>query len=167
MIVFPILTFVTFGTAFVPCIPDYRNALMTSIKLKLTVGAFVLLLAVSYLAIAGVKKGWVYFMPLDQFVADPAYQDRRVRLNGKVAVDDLQIDRAGLVATFNLQGDHEQVRVQYHGVIPDMFRAHHEVIVEGQLGSDHVFHADLLMTKCASKYQTGEGHSKVNAESQP
>jgi len=136
---------------------------MNSIKLKLTVGAFVLLLAVSYLAIAGVKKGWVYFMPLDQYVADPTYQSRRVRLNGNVGEDQLQIDRAGLLAVFNLKGQSQQIRVEYHGMIPDMFRAHHEVVVEGQLGTDNVFHADMLMTKCASKYQA-EGHPKVQPE---
>lgn len=140
---------------------------MNSMKLKLSFGAFVLVAAISYLAIAGVKKGWVYFLPLDQYVNDPSYQSRRVRLNGKVAAENLSIDRAGLVADFNMKGTNEQLHVVYHGVIPDMFRAHHEIVVEGQLGSDRVFHADVLMTKCASKYEPTGHPKKTEAEAQP
>ncbi len=140
---------------------------MNSMKLKLSFGAFVLVAAISYLAIAGVKKGWVYFLPLDQYVNDPSYQSRRVRLNGKVAAGNLIIDRAGLVADFNMKGTKEQLHVVYCGVIPDMFRADHEIVVEGQMGADHVFHADVLMTKCASKYEPTGHPKKTGAEAQP
>jgi cytochrome c-type biogenesis protein CcmE len=130
---------------------------MTPNRLKITVGSIVILAALSYLAVAGVKKGWVYLLPVDQFVTDSEYHARRVRLNGKVAADNLVISRSGTVADFTIKGETSTLRVSYKGVIPDMFKADHEVVVEGQLGTDQVFHADILMTKCASKYEATDG----------
>jgi cytochrome c-type biogenesis protein CcmE len=148
-----------------------QDHVMSPTRVKLLVGGFILASAVSYLAVAGVKKGWVYLMPVDQFTSQSEFHDRRVRLNGKVGTENLEIDRAGLLANFDLMGQTSQVRVSYKGVIPDMFRAHHEVVVEGQIGAGGVFQADVLMTKCASKYDIKDGHPPVSAqasvESQP
>ena len=132
---------------------------MTHSRTKITVGCLILVAAISYLAVAGVKKGWVYFMPVDQFVAQSEFHSRRVRLNGFVAADNLVVSRSGTVADFTLKGEKSTLRVQYKGVIPDMFKAEHEVVVEGQVRGD-VFHADVLMTKCASKYEAGEGQAQ-------
>ena len=76
---------------------------MNSTQKKFLVAGTVLAIAVGYLGFSGVKKGWVYFLPVDQFATG------------------------------------------------------REVVVEGKYDSAGVFQADLLMTKCASKYE-GKGH---------
>jgi len=43
--------------------------------------------------------------------------------------------------------------VAYPGIKPAMFAEGREVIVEGNVESGGVFHADTLMTKCPSKYE--------------
>ncbi len=138
---------------------------MTSVHKKLIVAGIVLGGAVGYLAFAGVQKGWVYFLKVDDYAAHlDDHRDRRVKLSGKVAGEGVFEDRAALVARFPLVGESSQVPVVYKGVIPDMFKPGHEVIVEGKLDSAGVFQADVLMTKCASKYEAGEKHPAVPAD---
>jgi cytochrome c-type biogenesis protein CcmE len=46
--------------------------------------------------------------------------------------------------------------VVYNGVLPDTFEKSTQVIAEGKLGSDGVFHASLVMAKCPSKYDPSQ-----------
>jgi cytochrome c-type biogenesis protein CcmE len=125
--------------------------------MKLIAAGVAIGIAVTFLAVAGIREGWVYYLPVDEFVAGDAYHDQRVRLHGLVSSDDLDVSSALLLARFDLKGDERQVRVQYEGVIPDMFQADREVVVEGQLDEAGVFQADTLLTKCASKYEAEAG----------
>lgn len=126
---------------------------MARLRTKLWVAGLVLAGAVCYLAYAGIKAGGSYYMQVDAFVADTSYHDQRVRLHGKVGADDLTIDRDKLDASFQLLGETKEVPVAYHGVLPDLFKADCDVVVEGRLGPEGVFKADHLLTKCASKYE--------------
>ena len=127
---------------------------MTHSRIKFIVGGLVVSAAVAYLAAAGVSSGWVYHVEVDQFLADADYQDGRVRLTGLVGEDDLDSRPADLAAEFRLCGEVNRLPVAYRGVVPEMFKAGAEVIVEGRLDEAGVFQADVLMTKCASKYES-------------
>jgi cytochrome c-type biogenesis protein CcmE len=125
--------------------------------MKLIAAGVAIGIAVTFLAVAGIREGWVYYLPVDDFVTGEAYHDQRVRLHGLVAAEGLDVSSALLLARFDLKGDQRSVRVEYEGVIPDMFQADREVVVEGQLDETGVFKADTLLTKCASKYEAGNG----------
>ncbi|HWP39594.1 MAG TPA: cytochrome c maturation protein CcmE [Tepidisphaeraceae bacterium] len=131
---------------------------MSAIQKKLLAGGIALVAAVGYLAYAGMKSGWVYFIDVDHFLADPAYHRQRVRLHGKVA-DEGFVAR-NLDASFVLLGKSSRLNVAYHGVIPDMFQTGRDVVVEGRLDPhSNTFKADVLMTKCAGKYEPGSPHA--------
>lgn len=132
---------------------------MTHVRIKLLIAGLVLIGSVSYLAVAGVKSGWVYYMHVDDFVQDTSYQERRVRLFGLVGEENVEVQPAMLTATFDLRGETNSLVVHYQGVVPDTFKPGGEVMVEGKLDDTGVFQADTLMTKCASKYQSEE-HAK-------
>lgn len=117
-----------------------------------------MVVALGYLGFAGVKQGWVYYVMVDQFAEDVKVQKQRVKLCGTVALEGLKSSPANLHAEFVLKGKSASVPVSYHGVIPDMFQGGRDVVVEGKLDASGVFQADLLMTKCASKYEAGNGH---------
>lgn len=136
---------------------------MASIRMKLIIAGIVLTGAVSYLAMAGMKSGWVYYMDVDKYLADAQYASQRVRLHGKVAEDGFSLNKAGLNATFQLAGHTRSVAVSYHGAIPDMFECGRDVVVEGKM-RDGIFQADVLMTKCASKYETQTPHQKDDTQ---
>jgi cytochrome c-type biogenesis protein CcmE len=142
---------------------------MSRKHLKLVAAGAVLSIAVSLLAFAGLRDGWVYFLHVDQFTQGDTYRMQRVRLHGVVGAENLQVSNAGLLASFYLEGDSSRLRVEYSGVIPDMFRAGHEVVVEGRLNESGTFIADTLMTKCGSRYESDgeqppEGHPAVSGE---
>ncbi len=54
------------------------------------------------------------------------------------------------------------MKVTYQGVTPDMFAEGREVVVEGTLGKDGVFHANTLLTSCPSKYEAEKEAGKMH-----
>ena len=135
---------------------------MTHMKLKLSAAGVILAGALAYLSFAGMQAGMVYTLPVDQYVHDSQHQSQRVRLCGTVGEKDLEMHKAQLWAKFILKGDKNTVPVYFKGVVPDMFKAGSEVVVEGKRDAAGVFQSDVLMTKCASKYEEQpNGHPKV------
>jgi cytochrome c-type biogenesis protein CcmE len=141
---------------------------MTHKGLKFSLAGVVLVAAVAYLGFAGVQKGWVYTLPVDQYVANVEQQRSRVRLCGTVAEQDLVINKGQLSAKFIIKGETgSEVKVAYKGVVPDMFKAGAEVVVEGKRNEAGVFVADVLMTKCASKYEEKPTNHPDGAATKP
>jgi cytochrome c-type biogenesis protein CcmE len=134
---------------------------MKPTRLKLATAGLIVAGAISYLALAGAANGgWVYFMDVDRYVADAQAQHARVRLHGKVLEDErFAVNGASLAASFTLAGKTNRVPVVYRGTLPDMFKAGGEVVVEGKRDASGVFQADVLMTKCASKYEPASPHA--------
>jgi cytochrome c-type biogenesis protein CcmE len=135
---------------------------MTHFYFKLIAAGALVLPAVTYLGYAGMKDGVVqYHLKVDDYLNDSHYRTQRVRLAGNVAEQGLNIGTGRLGAKFLLEGQTRNVPVNYTGVVPDLFKAGCEVIVEGRLGPDGTFQSDLVLTKCASKYESaGHGHGK-------
>ena len=135
---------------------------MTNAAIKFGFAGSVVLAAVGYLGFAGMKEGMVqYHLDVAAFVAGPQFQTQHVRLAGTVAEEGLVIGRGRLGATFNLDGHGQSVPVSYEGVLPDLFKAGCEAVVEGKLDrpldQGGTFKATLVMTKCASKYDSANG----------
>jgi cytochrome c-type biogenesis protein CcmE len=136
---------------------------MSNMRIKLAIGSCVLLGAIAYLAYAGARQAHVYHLTVDQFLSDGQYRTQRVRLCGTVDNRNFVSSPASLTANFVLKGTAVQVPVEYHGVIPGLFQAGRDVVVEGQLNVRGVFAADVLMTKCASKYESAHGQADKKA----
>jgi cytochrome c-type biogenesis protein CcmE len=130
---------------------------MTRIGIKIAAASLVFVGALSFLAYAGARQSWVYHLTVDQFLSDPQYRAQRVRLCGVVAKENCFANSAALSATFVLNGTSATIPVQYHGSIPDLFAPGRDVEIEGRLDPAGNFQADVLMTKCASKYEAKAG----------
>jgi cytochrome c-type biogenesis protein CcmE len=85
---------------------------------------------------------------------------QRVRLHGKVGEQNFAANPGLLSARFQLVGKTQSVPVQYKGTIPDLFAVGKDVVVEGHFKGG-TFEADLLMTKCASKYESKSPHARA------
>ena len=125
---------------------------MSSTKTKMLIGGTVLVAAVAYLGISGVKAGASYYTDVDTFMTNPNYQSGPVRLHGKVAEKNLVIESSNTAVSFQLDGNSHSLPVQYSGVLPDLFKAGCEVVVRGQKDDKGIFQAEQILTKCASKY---------------
>ena len=136
---------------------------MRAVRTKLLAAVVILVGAFTYLAFAGLQQGWIYFLDVPQYLSDPQFHSQRVRLHGKVAADGLDASNSLLVAKFNLVGGDAKLAIVYRGVIPDLFADGRDVVIEGKRDAAGVFQADVLMTKCASKYEAGSPHGKGKA----
>ena len=135
-----------------------------NIRTKLIIAGAILCGAVAYLAASGMKSGWVYYLEVDRYLADAQYRTQRVRLHGKVDTADFLASPGALTAKFNLLGHDRKLPVVYHGAIPDQFQTDREVVVEGRLNDAGLFQADVLLTKCSSKYESQSPHAVAEAK---
>ena len=78
---------------------------------------------------------------------------KRFRLGGNVKDGSIvRNEDDPLSLSFFLIQEQNQLPVNYHKIVPDMFKNGSEVIVEGIYDGEK-FYADNLMTKCASRYE--------------
>ena len=77
----------------------------------------------------------------------------RVRIGGIVADSSIIISSSNRMEVyFNIKEGASILPVRFIGARPDLFKHGAEVIVEGAY-SDSYFNADILQTKCASRYE--------------
>ena len=97
------------------------------------------------------EQALVKFLSVQQLFAEE--QAERIRLGGLVADESINLDENNYMScNFDLQEGEAILRVHFVGVRPDLFKNGAEVIVEG-IYMNGVFEADILQTKCASRYE--------------
>ena len=62
----------------------------------------------------------------------------------------------GLTVRFDLTDNAEKVRVQYTGILPDLFREGQGIVSRGRLRDDGVFMADEVLAKHDENYMPPE-----------
>jgi cytochrome c-type biogenesis protein CcmE len=127
-----------------------------SVRAKLLLGATVLLGVTAYVAYLGASSSWQYYLTVDECAADLAhFTGRRVRVSGSVAAGSLQIDKDRKRGTFVLQGSTSGLTTICNGSLPlpDNLAENIAVVIEGSV-ADGSLHAEKVLTRCASKYES-------------
>lgn len=134
---------------------------------KFLVVAGIIVAAVGYLIVAGVKQtGVYYFTPTElaaKAAADPTFYDLGVKVGGaNVVRGSVKRDVATQQVDFRITDGHQEYPVSYRGLVPDTFTDADdiEVIVEGRLGRDGTFHATEVLAKCGSRYEAAEEEAR-------
>ena len=109
--------------------------------------------AVLYLVLANTSATAEYYMTVKDLRACVSCSARVVRVAGVVAPNSVVRDSQTQVVRFTIADGGQTLPVAYAGVVPDVFRAGAQVVVEGKL-TNGVFHAQTLLTKCPSKFQS-------------
>jgi len=119
--------------------------------------------ALGFLLYTGINANMVYYYHVDEVTPKLASLENEViKINGKVI--DGSIHKNRLDYSFLIKGVKEsnQVRVAYHGVVPDTFKDGSDVVVEGKYDpTAATFHATTLMAKCPTKYEPQQGEKKL------
>jgi len=164
---------------------------LLSRKLKFLVGASVIVLAVATLIYSAVRETSAYFMTVDEYARSAdAHEGKSLRLAGRVSDGSVKWDPKTLDLEFLIRpippkaadahraadggtalavaaaaGDAPVIMlpVRYNGVLPDMFAADRDVIVEGKVEGG-VFHAKTLLTTCPSKYESDQYKTETSAD---
>jgi cytochrome c-type biogenesis protein CcmE len=137
-----------------------------SSRLRIVLVSLVIVGAISYLVLTGVKQTGLQYMTVTELAhiqKPPA--SGGFRLDGAVAVGSIVYNQKVPQLAFQMQdkSGHDVIGVVYDGLMPDAFGDGREVVVEGTY--DHArrtLHASKLVTKCPSKYEAeGLGKDKT------
>jgi cytochrome c-type biogenesis protein CcmE len=124
---------------------------------KFIAGAVLITASVGYLMISGVRDTGVYFVTpveLAQRVAsDTSIHNVGIRMGARVVAGTIRRDIATQTVYFDVSDGSQTYPVVYRGLPPDTFDGDVEVVVEGRLTKDGVFHATSLLAKCGSRYE--------------
>lgn len=120
---------------------------------KILLGAFVILGAIGFFIFNSLQGNQQYFLTLSEMKTkgDVAAKET-VRVGGNLAPDTTKIDSKNVSAQFTITDGTNVLPVAYKGILPDTFEKSTQVIAEGKMGSDGVFHASVVLAKCPSKY---------------
>lgn len=124
---------------------------------KLLLGAFVILAAIGAYVFTSTNATQQYFLTLAEMKAKGDLASKEsVRVGGNLAPNSTHINTKDVTAQFTITDGTNLLPVVYKGVLPDTFEKSTQVIAEGKVGSDGVFHASLVLAKCPSKYDPSQ-----------
>jgi cytochrome c-type biogenesis protein CcmE len=133
---------------------------------KFLLGAAAIVASVGFLIAEGVKETGVYFLTPTELAAktqaDPTFYDVGLKMGAKVVPGSVRRAPDNREIDFKVSDGTKTFPVTYRGLVPDTFTDANdiEVIVEGRLGRDGVFHATEVLAKCGSRYDAAYDKAK-------
>ena len=129
---------------------------MTRKQRRLTlIGTAVAVLGLALgLVLYAMRDNIVYFHAPADVRAKAVQPGMRFRLGGLVKEGSIQRD--GQRVTFQVTDAHAVLPVQYHGILPDLFREGQGVVAEGMLDTSGVFRADTVLARHDETYMPRE-----------
>ena len=141
-------------------------------KQRFIFGVLVVVGAIGYLIYTGIRETSNYYLTIEEFLPQKdAFANEGIRLAGRVQTGSVQWDPKDLRLSFIL-GPFEAkeqldtlpgLRVNYQGILPDMFAEGHDIIVEGKYESGQSLIAKTIMTSCPSKYEPEKLETQAKA----
>ena len=123
--------------------------------IKLAIAGVIVAGVTGYMAYLGAAATWQYYVTVDECLTNASSLGRdRIRVNGKVVSQSLQVAADRTQATFQLAGTAGRLHVTCQGPLPDNLKEDIHVVVEGRLNESGALQGDRVMTRCASKYQS-------------
>jgi cytochrome c-type biogenesis protein CcmE len=124
---------------------------------KFIIGGALVLATVAYLMASGIKETGVYYLTPSELASrvqsDHTFYNVGVKMGARVVKGSISRDVASQTITFRATDGQNSWPVVYRGLAPDTFTDEVDVVVEGRLQSDGVFHATTLLAKCGSRYE--------------
>jgi len=104
------------------------------------------------LVLSAFQKNLVFFFTPTQILSGEAPHNRSFRVGGMVESGSLQRQADGVTVSFIVTDTVQRVRVNYRGMLPDLFKEGKGVVAQGKLGADNVFVADEVLAKHDENY---------------
>ncbi|GCF08319.1 cytochrome c maturation protein CcmE [Dictyobacter arantiisoli] len=110
--------------------------------------------AIIYLVYANTQASAVYYLTVPELKHCTDCVARSVRVAGVVQNNSVKHTSQDQSISFTITDSNQTLPVTYSGVVPDIFRAGVQVVVEGHYTGSGAFHAQTLLAKCPSKFQS-------------
>ncbi len=139
-------------------------------KVKFAIGSVLIIVAIAYLIGSGVSNTAQYFLTVDELVTAglDTHHGHSLKVKGNVVAGSIQRNPNDyLDVAFKIEEKKSKINVAFKGITPDMFKEGGEVVVEGKLSKDNVFHANTLLTSCPSKYEAEKEAGKTHPGTMP
>jgi cytochrome c-type biogenesis protein CcmE len=124
-------------------------------RLYLVLGGLATLGIVSALVLNAMSDSLVFFYSPTDLIAKHVPDGRLVRIGGLVQQGSVQRAPDGRL-DFRVTDGRDSVAVDYHGVVPDLFREGQGVVVEGALEKNGTFLAQDVLAKHDENYMPRE-----------
>ena len=126
-------------------------------KRLILIGAGVAILGLAAaLVLSAFQKNLVFFFTPTQILAGEAPHGRSFRMGGMVEVGSIQRQPDGVTVSFVVTDTAKKIRVNYRGILPDLFKEGKGVVAQGKLGSANLFVADEVLAKHDENYMPPE-----------
>jgi cytochrome c-type biogenesis protein CcmE len=161
-------------------IVDLTDAPDSGSRSKFLIGGLLIVVAIAFLIVSSTKATAQYFMTVDELIASGGrLLDRDIKISGAVIGDTITYDAKTLTLRFNIvnmpadldeinaagglaevlrqavtEPSATRLEVEYIGPRPDLLRHEAQAIITGRLGEDGLFHADELLLKCPTRYES-------------
>ena len=106
------------------------------------------------LALTALEDNLVFFRSPTDLAQSPAVLGQRLRLGG--LVKDGSVERNGLQVAFVVTDLVHDVRIEFSGALPDLFREGQGVVAEGSFVAPDQFVADTVLAKHDENYMPPE-----------
>ncbi len=118
------------------------------------VAGLILFSAVGLMLVA-FQDNIVFFNSPSDVIANKVAPGKRIRLGG--LVEDGSVERVdGTTVRFVVTDTANALKVEYTGLLPDLFREGQGVVTEGTIGPDGIFVADTVLAKHDENYMPRE-----------
>lgn len=122
-------------------------------KLRLQLGAFVILSALVYVALQGAHNFSTYFVTVKQYRTEMArLSHQTVRVQGTLLDKSVRYDAAQATLFFTITSAGSKLPVVYRGAMPNERFSNASAIVKGRMDSRGVFRAQKLEVQCPNHY---------------
>jgi cytochrome c-type biogenesis protein CcmE len=128
------------------------NALQKK-RLNWLIGMLVLAALVIGLALYALKQNINLFYTPSQLATEKIIIGRLFRLGGQVKKGSVKQNKQHLLVFFVVSDKVNDVRVEYRGVLPDLFREGQAVVIEGSLDQTGIMHATQVLAKHDERYR--------------
>ncbi len=148
-----------------------RSTALLSGKMRVAIVVGLIFAGMAYFAVTTITAATVEYMKVDKVVESSGIDaNQTVGVLGKLVPDSYIKSPDGITANFRIrdEGGMRELPVVYDGEIGQVFfNDHSEIILNGRIQSDGVFHADLLTVRCPSKYLTEQERQEIEGDADP
>jgi len=130
------------------------------LPLSFLLAGIAILGAIIYLVFANTQANAVYYLTVSELQHCTICTTQSVRVAGVVQAGSIVRDDQQQRISFVIVDGAHTLPVTYTGVVPDIFQAGIQVVVEGHYTGQGPFQAQTLLAKCPSKFQSATPTSK-------
>jgi cytochrome c-type biogenesis protein CcmE len=106
------------------------------------------------LMLTAMEDNIVFFFSPSEMKERQVAPEQRLRVGG--LVEDGSVTKSGETITFTVTDTVEKLKIQYTGILPDLFREGQGIVAEGKMGRDGVFMASDVLAKHDENYMPPE-----------